>query len=150
MFQVLEHIYDVKEFLEHALQVLKKGGKLVIGVPNNEPYFLGYDKYCTLNLPPHHMGLWNIKVFEKFAPIFGLKIISVSYDQKARILTSAYLRAKYMSGVKSLPGKHSTGEKIRMLLFTVFALPVTIYKKIFGQLNGSHLAVLFKKTNCAV
>ena len=145
MFQVLEHVSDVHSFILSALSVLKVNGKLVIGVPNNEPYFAGYDKFCTLNLPPHHMGLWNKKVFEKFAFLFQLNISAVCYDQQARILSSAYLRAKYMAKVKTLPGSHSVPEKIQILAYSIFTVPATIYKKIFGHLNGSHIAVLFNK-----
>ena len=144
-FQVLEHIYDVKSFLENALKVLKPGGKLVIGVPNNEPYFLGYDKYCTLNLPPHHMGLWNANVFKKMAPLFNLKMQKYQYDVKGSIRTYAYLKAKYLAHVKSPGGKHSMGEKIKMLSWGLLTVPLAIYKKLSKGINGSHIAVVFEK-----
>lgn len=144
MFQVLEHIYEVKDFLDASLKVLKPGGKIIIGVPNSEPYFLGYDKYCTLNLPPHHMGLWNKAVFKKIAPLFNLKMLDVTYD-KTRITAEAYLRAKYLVGIKSLPGKHSVKEKLTMALMGVITLPLTILKKVTRGLNGAHIAVLFEK-----
>lgn len=145
MFQVLEHIYDVKEFLEDAVKALKKGGKLVIGVPNNEPYFLGYDKYCTLNLPPHHMGLWNRQVFEKMAPFFNLSIEQIEYDVKGSIKTQAYLHAKYLLNIKSVGGKHTATEKIKMIMMAAITIPAAIYKKITTGINGSHIAVVFKK-----
>jgi ubiquinone/menaquinone biosynthesis C-methylase UbiE len=145
IFQVLEHIYDVKGFLDASLKVLKKGGMLVIGVPNNEPYFLAWDKYCTLNLPPHHMGLWNKEVFEKTSRLLGLSILDIQYDIKGRVTAEAYVRAKYMAGIKSLPGKHSVAEKIRILLYAGITLPLTIIKKITKGLNGSHIAVVFQK-----
>ncbi|WP_166482318.1 class I SAM-dependent methyltransferase [Scytonema sp. UIC 10036] len=72
LFQVLEHIVEVESFLKACIAVLKPGGKLIIGVPHNNPYLLKHDKYFTLNLPPHHMGLWNAKSLanlEKFFPI---------------------------------------------------------------------------------
>ena len=145
MFQVLEHVYDVKDFIQAALQVLKPGGKLIIGVPNNEPYFLGYDKYCTLNLPPHHMGLWNKQVFEKFASLFNLSILKMQYDNEGRVAAEAYLRAKYIAGIKSLPGKHTRNEKLKMGGFALYTFPATVLKKISKGLNGSHIAVIFKK-----
>jgi len=145
LFQVLEHIYDVKPFLENALKVLKPGGKLVIGVPNNEPYFLGYDKYCTLNLPPHHMGLWNAKVFERTAPLFNLKMLQYRYDVKGSIRTYAYLKAKYLAHVKSPGGKHSKAEKIKMLTWGLLTVPLAIYRKMSMGINGSHIAVVFEK-----
>lgn len=145
MFQVLEHIYDVKEFIDASLKVLKKGGKLIIGVPSNEPYFLGYDKYCTLNLPPHHMGLWNKDVFKKISNLFNLSILKIKYDTKGRVLTEAYLRAKYSAGIKSLPGRLSLIEKIKAGCFACVTLPLTIIKKITRGLNGSHIAIVFQK-----
>lgn len=145
MFQVLEHIYDVKDFLEASLKVLKPGGKIIIGVPNSEPYFLGYDKYCTLNLPPHHMGLWNKKVFNELSSLFNLRILRTEYDIKGRVIAEAYLRAKYLAGIKSLPGRHSVKEKLLLSVFGFVTLPLTFIKKITRGLNGSHIAVLFEK-----
>ena len=145
MFQVLEHIYDVKTFLEDALTVLKKGGKLVIGVPNNEPYFLGYDKYCTLNLPPHHLGLWSKGVFERTAPLFNLKMLQAIYDVKGSVGIEAYLRSKYIAHIKSPGGRHTTAEKIKMLALGIITIPQAIYKKISKGINGSHIAVVFEK-----
>jgi SAM-dependent methyltransferase len=74
-FQVLEHIVDIRSFLEASLAVLKKGGKMIIAVPNNNPYLFEWDDYHTLNLPPHHAGLWNKDVFKKLETVFGIKII---------------------------------------------------------------------------
>jgi 2-polyprenyl-3-methyl-5-hydroxy-6-metoxy-1,4-benzoquinol methylase len=144
-FQVLEHVYEVKAFIKDALLALKPGGLLVIGVPNSEPYFLGYDKYCTLNLPPHHMGLWNKKVFEKLAPLFGLKLEKVVYDVKGSIRTEAYLRAKYIAGIRSPGGFHSISEKVILVLLGIITVPLAILKKMTNGIPGSHIAVLMTK-----
>lgn len=58
-FQVLEHIPNILSFLTSLVKCLKKGGKLILSVPNNDS-FLGYGENI-LNMPPHHMGLWNKK-----------------------------------------------------------------------------------------
>ena len=79
-FQVLEHIYDVNSFLKHQLKVLKKGGKLIIGVPNNNPYLFVSDKYHTLNLPPHHAGLWNKKSLIALESLFNLKLLEMKFE----------------------------------------------------------------------
>lgn len=145
IFQVLEHIYDVRSFLADSLKVLKKGGKLIIGVPNSEPYFQGYDKYSTLNLPPHHMGLWNKRIFENLEQLFNLKMKQAVYDVKGRTLAYAYLKAKYLANIKSLPGSHTFSEKIKMILWGSVTVPMAILKKITSGINGSHLAVVFEK-----
>lgn len=145
MFQVLEHIYDIKSFLEDSLKVLKKGGKMVIGVPNSEPYFQSYDKYSTLNLPPHHMGLWNKAVFEKIAPVFNIKMLETVYDVKGNIKVESYLRAKYLGKVLNPAGLHTTGEKIKMALLGFITVPLSIIKKLTKGIHGSHIAVVFEK-----
>jgi 2-polyprenyl-3-methyl-5-hydroxy-6-metoxy-1,4-benzoquinol methylase len=72
-FQVLEHISDVKPFIESCLRVLKPNGKLIIGVPNNNPYLYKYDTWHTLNLPPHHIGLWDKKALLKLSEFFPMR-----------------------------------------------------------------------------
>ena len=73
-FQVLEHIHDIKSFLDNALLTLKKGGRMIIAVPHNNPYLLRYDINHTLNLPPHHAGLWNQEAFENLPKYFDINL----------------------------------------------------------------------------
>lgn len=80
-FQVLEHVHDVRRFIESALRLLKPGGLLIIGVPNNNPYLYKYDKYHALNLPPHHMGLWSIESLRALADHFPLQIVDISAER---------------------------------------------------------------------
>ncbi|WP_317896964.1 class I SAM-dependent methyltransferase [Aurantibacillus circumpalustris] len=79
-FQILEHVKHPGKFISSMTKMLKKGGLLIIAVPNNEPYFLKYDKYHTLNLPPHHMGLWNKESLTNIAPHFGLRVKDFKYE----------------------------------------------------------------------
>src|SRR5436853_3044686 len=50
-FQVLEHISQVKDFIESKVKLVKEGGLIIIGVPYNNPYIFKIDKFHTLNLP---------------------------------------------------------------------------------------------------
>lgn len=72
-FQVLEHINDIRSFVESCLKVLKPNGKLILGVPNNNPYLFGKDIYHTLNMPPHHIGLWDKKSLKNLTEFFSMK-----------------------------------------------------------------------------
>ncbi len=74
-FQVLEHIPNVQEFIQSSVHALKSGGSLVVSVPNNDS-FLG-KSYNILNLPPHHMGLWNEKSLRSLVNYFPLKFKDV-------------------------------------------------------------------------
>ncbi|MDQ6755635.1 MAG: class I SAM-dependent methyltransferase [Bacteroidota bacterium] len=79
-FQVLEHVYDVHSFITSSLQCLKPGGKLIIAVPNNNPWYYKYDKLNTLNMPPHHSGLWNKKTFLQLPRFFPVKVKKILHE----------------------------------------------------------------------
>ena len=96
-FQVLEHVYDVHSFLNESLQCLKPGGRLIIAVPNNNPYFYKYDKYHTLNLPPHHSGLWNKESLRRLTGFFPMTVCKL----KAEPLNNRdYFLSVYMEHLK--------------------------------------------------
>ncbi len=76
-FQILEHIQDVKIFLETCQKMLKPNGKLIIAVPNCNPYLYKNDMLNALNMPPHHQGLWNRTSLNNMAHFFSLKTIDI-------------------------------------------------------------------------
>jgi len=79
-FQVVEHIANVGKFIQNSIECLKPGGKLVICVPNNDSvlYKTGEDIY--LNMPPHHMGMWNINSLIKLPLFFPLEVEGVHLE----------------------------------------------------------------------
>ncbi len=97
-FQVLEHIADIKAFLDACVKCVRPGGRVLIAVPNNDPYFHKVIKDYALNIPPHHMGWWNTESLTKIAPYFGLEADKVYYDNisTANIptLTNIYISEK--------------------------------------------------------
>lgn len=92
-FQVLEHVPDVRSFLDAVCSVLKPGGILIVGVPNNHPYPYKFDRLHALNLPPHHMGLWNRSALERVGDFFPLSPIMIREEplQDVGYFWSVYL-----------------------------------------------------------
>jgi len=74
LFQVLEHIGDPYSLLSYALKTLKRGGKLIISVPNNDSY-LKFMVNGILNFPPHHLIRWNKISLNEISNIMGIKKI---------------------------------------------------------------------------
>lgn len=145
-FQVLEHVTAVKEFLDACLAVLKPGGKLIFGVPNNEPYYQRWDKYATLNLPPHHVGLWNPAAFAALERFFPVKLAAKAYDAPGRWKSDAYLHVKHWLDIKSLPTTHTRTEKLMMLALAPLSVPLSIYRQVSTQIPGAYIVVMFEKT----
>lgn len=75
-FQVLEHISDVKTFIEASLASLKPNGVLILSVPNHDA-FMGLDDRNMLDMPPHHMGIWNEKSLKSITKLFDLSLVEI-------------------------------------------------------------------------
>lgn len=87
LFQILEHIPNIKDFFDDILELLNKRGKIVIAVPNNASLVFDYfdkDSYSIdahlLNMPPHHSGKWTEKSLNKLAKLNGLTMTEVHYE----------------------------------------------------------------------
>ena len=78
-FQVLEHIADPLPFINNCLKVLRAGGTLIVGVPNNDA-FLRLDPDAVLNQPPHHMGLWNRESLTSLGSLLGLDVLAFEIE----------------------------------------------------------------------
>lgn len=107
-FQLFEHVNDVKDFLTATIDCLKKDGKLIIGVPNNDSYFFKNDPYHTLNLPPHHMLLWNPTSLAYIAKLFDLEILSLKVEPVSKVhkgmIYNLWLRNNMNSSLAKLVG----------------------------------------------
>ena len=136
-FQVLEHIADVKSFLDASIKILKKGGRLMIAVPFNDPYIFKNDKFNTLNMPPHHMGLWNRKAFENLCKFFPLRLEEIIVE---RLPNSGYDFDQYFSINKDI--------KYPLLLPFKSCYDKLYFKwlkKNHKKINGKNIIAIFKK-----
>jgi 2-polyprenyl-3-methyl-5-hydroxy-6-metoxy-1,4-benzoquinol methylase len=84
-FQLFEHVNEVGDFLENTVKCLKTGGLLAIGVPNNKSYYFQKDLYHTLNLPPHHMLLWDSDSLSYLAQLYNLEVVEIVTQPVSRM-----------------------------------------------------------------
>jgi SAM-dependent methyltransferase len=105
-FQVMEHVCDVAGFIASSLQALRPGGRLIASVPNNIPYLFRYDKYNTLNLPPHHMGLWDEASLRRLPKFFEMAVLAVVTEPLHPHQVDYYWQVGRRHGPES-PGAHS-------------------------------------------
>ena len=134
-FQVLEHIYDVKSFIDAALLVLKKGGKMVIAVPNNNPYLYKHDINHTLNLPPHHAGLWNKEAFENLEKFYPIKLKQLFVRPLDNIWAWSMVQKKYYRKKNPVYGFF-----ISLIPTTIFSIFLSVFKQ-----QGRDILVEFEK-----
>jgi len=144
-FQVLEHITGVHSFIESMVQLLKPGGKLVFAVPNNEPYYMGYDFYAPLNLPPHHVGLWKKSVFVNLQRYFPVTFKEAYYEHEGKLLVEAFYYAKYLANIKRSKKDFKLFDYAKTLFFLPFTLGSTAIKKMTKGLHHGSIIVYYEK-----
>lgn len=144
-FQVLEHVTNVGSFLNSALRALGPNGRLIFSVPNNEPYFQRFNKYEVMNLPPHHVGLWNLKAFQKLGDVFEMDLVDHGYSGLTSFRGDIYIRARSLAKIKSPPRHHTRYEKTLIFAAAPFATVGSAFDRFRGVNNFGHITVTFQK-----
>ncbi len=93
-FQVLEHIAEAGIFIRDSLKLLKKGGLLIIAVPNNDSLLVKKGA-GAFNIPPHHMGLWDKRSLQKIVTIFDIKLCNVHFEPLAGLELEKYKNIRF-------------------------------------------------------
>lgn len=136
-FQVLEHITEVHSFIESSIDVLKENGKLIIGVPNNNPFLFINDKYHTLNLPPHHAGLWDKNSLNALEKMFSLKLVNIEFEPLE--VTYSYFINHQINNASNI--------FFKKVLFHINKLMPNLLKKLICRfINGRNVLAIFIKT----
>ncbi|MFD2920050.1 class I SAM-dependent methyltransferase [Terrimonas rubra] len=136
-FQVLEHITSVKDFIDDSLTLLKPGGRLMIAVPNNNPYLFRHDKWHTLNLPPHHAGLWNKQVFTEMPKYFNMQVETILIEPLSNYKEWFLVQKNHYK-------QHNT-----FMYLLCCLVPRPLYKFVLRtfkhQIQGRNIIAIFKK-----
>lgn len=129
--QVLEHVYDVAGFVTALKDLLKPGGKMILAVPNNEPYYVGWAKYDPLNNPPHHIGHWNEASLRKMAEHFGLTVEQVAYlGSPDRFTLQVYRRAAYLAKIPRAPRRLTKDDWTKLTAAAPVAFILTVGRRM--------------------
>lgn len=94
-FQVLEHVGDPRRFLESCVKLLKPGGRLCIGVPNNDGYLgkLQLD-VALLNQPPHHITRWSSRTLRSLGAFLPLTVRRINFEPLDEQHVPEYITAR--------------------------------------------------------
>jgi 2-polyprenyl-3-methyl-5-hydroxy-6-metoxy-1,4-benzoquinol methylase len=130
-FQLLEHLADVDYFIKNSLKLLKRGGSFIVSVPNNDSF--GH-LYNILNLPPHHMGLWNKKVFLALQKYYPMKLEKVLFTPLDPSQLKDF-KAHYATVLGKLP----------FLLRSISRFPALFNVIVPKRLKGYTIVAIFKK-----
>lgn len=103
-FQVLEHVENPNVYIQSSLDVLKKGGLIIFGVPSADSILTDNINH-TLNFPPHHITRWYNKTFETFENLFDVELVSVNNEPVSDRLKKSYTINQLTNNVYKLFSK---------------------------------------------
>lgn len=138
-FQVMEHISNINEELLNSIKLLKKGGKLIISVPNNDS-FLGRDKKNPLNMPPHHMGLWSENFLNNIQVIYNLKMEKIIFEPLQRYHYRYFYYIKFGNKIKNIFGL--LGSLFNFLFFPFFSFLLFFLR---NKIKGHTVFAVYRK-----
>jgi len=137
-FQVLEHVADPKSMIKASIDTLKVGGLLIIGIPNNDS-FISRDLVPTLNIPPHHMGLFHEKTFKKIQHIYKIKLEKIEIEPLQNYHFGYFVYIHIGQHIKKL---RFVGKVINKLAFFL-AYPLLILCS--KSIKGHTMVAIYKK-----
>jgi 2-polyprenyl-3-methyl-5-hydroxy-6-metoxy-1,4-benzoquinol methylase len=129
-FEVLEHVADPYDFIDQQVRALRPGGRLVIGVPNQDSYIRHEDN--LLNMPPHHVSRWSARALQNLTAVFPLRLIRLATEPLQHYHVRGYTRV-LMAPLRrlALPGRAAA-----WALGGAAALTLTgsgLYRRLMGQ-----------------
>jgi len=117
-FQVLEHISDVKKFINSSLECLKPNGFLIISVPNNLSFISEFDE--ILLMPPHHVGFWDEHSLQKIPSFFNMTFESIFKEPLQKYHEGFFRSNIYKKIFGNLYTNKLTGRLLRFLFLRPF------------------------------
>ncbi len=113
-FQVLEHVEDPRGLVEDCCRVLRPGGLLILGVPDDQG--LGGRGLNILNMPPHHLTKWTPAVMKYFPRLFPVRLLSQETEPLADYHIDAFLDSIRWLVASQWPGNTRAGKAVRWRL----------------------------------
>lgn len=132
-FQVFEHLPNIDSTIKHCLSVLKQNGIFIISVPNNDSLIFKYNDYHTLNLPPHHVMLWDETSLRSLCKAYNLELINIHKSKASITENSIIYKLKLTNLFGNLIGK------------AIHSFTRSFIKRLMKNHDGSTIIGVFKK-----
>jgi SAM-dependent methyltransferase len=107
IFQVLEHIADLKGFLDASLRCLQPGGRLIVSLPSADS-FMWLLRNEVLNLPPHHVTWWSDACLRNMVHHYPLELIQLRHEKLTNAFKQRYMSALVLENFGKYVGLRST------------------------------------------
>ena len=96
-FEVIEHLYCPREFVEQCARLMRPGGLLVLSCPNGQGFDVSTLGPISLAVDPEHVNLFNPGALSLLVESCGFKVLEVSTPGRldAEFVRTAALEGKF-------------------------------------------------------
>ena len=77
-FEVIEHLFEPRDFVDQAARLLRPGGLLVISCPNGQGFDIATLREQSLAVDPEHVNLFNPNSLSQLVESCGFEILEVT------------------------------------------------------------------------
>jgi len=156
LFQSLEHMDGVVDFVKSLSSHLASNGRMIITVPNDKHIDFNESNHALMDLPPNHVSRWNVQSFIALCKQTELELeISEISNESFLSKTKLYLLYCYLKKAEefgSFPHQIEQYKKVFRFIFKrlyIAFLGLIHIKSVFKLLNpelGETLFVVLKKS----
>lgn len=156
-FQVLEHVPNVRSFLDASISALRESGLLIFSVPNADS-FIRMASNNILNMPPHHLTHWFSRTLTKLPSWYPLELVQLEKERLAEIhkewyaatILSYQLRRLFRIETRMIDIKYSS-RLINKLSYYLGSVYSSLFLRSTDSLPDGHsvTAVYRKKSTVA-
>lgn len=144
LFEVLEHMDKLASLFEFlTTKLVKKGGHLVIAVPNPNSYLREVEANL-LDMPPHHNSAWSFDCFNKLQSQFGLTIVAYEKEPIRLVHYDIYIQNLLKSVEKITPNSWKSRVFFKTQMFIIRLLMPLIYLRGRSDIDGQTHLVVFR------
>ncbi len=89
MFQVLEHLDGINSLFRKINEITADSAELFVAVPNDRFIEFIETHDALLDMPPNHIGRWNLTAFSELAERQGWRVVEHKYEPGEQLLSMA-------------------------------------------------------------
>lgn len=144
IFQIVEHLTELQNFIKNAKDCLKPGGLLIVTVPNK--LRIARSDFEPLDCPPHHLSRWTERQLEVLSSLQGMDLLEINYEIPTMDECRLWVR-KNVASKRHLNSLWARG--IGRLVFNKYTYSLLLKSEIVDKLKirgFSVMAVLKKKS----
>lgn len=141
---VIEHIYDIDDFLKDCYKKLKPGGKLVIATPNSNSWqhrYLYKKNWMQLDAP-RHLNIFNPQNLTKVVERNGMKKLSLFTSFRADAWVSIVSR-NLQKRAQFIIGKDK--KSITDLILGLFHEKISVFLSFFDKYLSDEVVIIAGK-----